>query len=1351
MSTWLRRGIGFGAKLGVLLSLIVSLLISFPALLTQTQTADALGAGLSISANDGELSDIPQIAVSGGNVYVTWRDASPGFHQIFFASSLDNGLTFSEPINISNNETGSSLNPQIAASGSNVYVTWQGGSSGSEDIFFTSSTNGVTFSEPVNISDNAGSSLNPQIAASGSDVYVVWQDDTPGNSDILLASSADNFNATNISDNAGFSFGPQIAVSGSDVFVTWSDDSPGNLDILLASSADDFSVTNISDNTGSSLNPQIAASGSDVYVVWQDDTPGNLDILLASSADSFNVTNISSNAGDSSPPQIAASGGNVYVTWSDVSPGSEDIFVASSSDGVSFSPPINVSSNDGVSFLPQMVISTSGNIHVAWADNDIDDSNFEIFLSTSTDGLSFGCPINLSGNLGHSLEPMVVFADSGISTFVVWHNRDPTTSALEVQLQSDIDPLAAAVVANPLDSTSILWGTEVQVSGTVANTAAGDKVVVDWGDGSSDEAALAGCSWGPVFHTYDSSAVSTNPNTLVTRLLAADDTEKDASAVTEINVEKHSTILTLDPIGSVKLGTDVTVTGSITDSSTGLPLAGANITFVGSGATFFSSVLTDVDGLFSLTGLTQNSTQDNLVVEAHYDGDLSYEAAVSESRAYDIADSSAIEFDVVSGSGIHVDLTGFNASIDFDEVTSGGVLFVSECAMTDERFTAIDMCLRISPAIQMFEGSFAIVTVSFAGKAIPAGHSVGEIDIFHQVVSSGGTSTFVDVTLDRDLVSETVSGRVAGLSAFVGGIAAHQPKEVGAHRTQIFLGNDNLVSLRDITNQYNSTETATIGIDKLTYDISEEPIVTVDDANGNVDPAEIDITYAGVMSETSDPLAIWVKLTETSANSNIFKGSFSFTSGDSFPLGGPLKAQSSDTLSLFYTSGASFEAGIDGVTESGLVELSDFAVGSECFTPVGSAVDLRLIDSQLGPDGYFRVKMSYNNTVLGDIDPSALQIAHRGEDLNWKDITVPDGHNPAAKTISGEVSAPGPFTRGLFSLGIDINESCRGGAGGGFGRGLIVDAVASVAAPSTPPPPSSGDSGSGGGGGGSSSPPRLSSPSAATSVQPGDAVSTFAIVPASSGFLGGQVTLNFEQVITSGSITVREELPSTSSGMFDSVAAGHGSITSADGASFRTAGPIFDIVPSTNLQFQGVVEVTIPYSEALARSALGGPLNSEQLASAEGSVRFMHFDGTDWEDLTMSIDPVSNTVTGQVSSFSRLVAAVVDDGTFSSTYFVENPMSRMAIKSQGGNDTGIAFVDAQGTTVTSAKRGSDVTVVTSVKNLQRTSQEYLYIVEIFNSRGIVVDIDTFTGTIDQAQELKLDDASLRGGSEKSAY
>jgi len=63
------------------------------------------------------------------------------------------------------NNTGDSFDPQIAAVGNNVYVTWEDATTpGNFDIFVI--TNAQPFGMPVNISNNPGSSENPQITAS---------------------------------------------------------------------------------------------------------------------------------------------------------------------------------------------------------------------------------------------------------------------------------------------------------------------------------------------------------------------------------------------------------------------------------------------------------------------------------------------------------------------------------------------------------------------------------------------------------------------------------------------------------------------------------------------------------------------------------------------------------------------------------------------------------------------------------------------------------------------------------------------------------------------------------------------------------------------------------------------------------------------------------------------------------------------------------------------------------------------------------------------------------------------------------------------------------------------------------
>ena len=88
----------------------------------------------------------------------------PGNLDIFFSVSTDNGQTFSTPDNISDN-VGSSSNQQIAIKNNNVYLVWTDLTPGSNDIFFSVSTdNGQTFSTPDNISNNTGGSFGQQIA-----------------------------------------------------------------------------------------------------------------------------------------------------------------------------------------------------------------------------------------------------------------------------------------------------------------------------------------------------------------------------------------------------------------------------------------------------------------------------------------------------------------------------------------------------------------------------------------------------------------------------------------------------------------------------------------------------------------------------------------------------------------------------------------------------------------------------------------------------------------------------------------------------------------------------------------------------------------------------------------------------------------------------------------------------------------------------------------------------------------------------------------------------------------------------------------------------------------------------------
>src|ERR687887_258728 len=92
------------------------------------------------------------IGTSGSNVYVTWSSNKTGNWEIMFKASTDSGKTLGPKINLSN-DTSRSVDPQIAASGNNVYVTWwERNATSNEPVMRVSTDNGKTFGEKIMLS-----------------------------------------------------------------------------------------------------------------------------------------------------------------------------------------------------------------------------------------------------------------------------------------------------------------------------------------------------------------------------------------------------------------------------------------------------------------------------------------------------------------------------------------------------------------------------------------------------------------------------------------------------------------------------------------------------------------------------------------------------------------------------------------------------------------------------------------------------------------------------------------------------------------------------------------------------------------------------------------------------------------------------------------------------------------------------------------------------------------------------------------------------------------------------------------------------------------------------------------------
>jgi hypothetical protein len=308
---------------------------------------------INLSNNKG-FSEHPQISSVADHVHIIWTDDTSGNKQVYFKTSSDNGNTFGEAIKLSNNNSSSSFNQDIAAFGNHVYAVWL------EKVFSgpycvmlaTSEDGGNSFSDPVSLSESASAQSYPKISAFNGHVYVVWNvEDLPNvsnstNEGIFFISSSDNgskfgnVSKLNTEENG---FGkPQVATSSDNiVYVIWGGSSNNHVSsIYLVKSEDNgrnFGDMKKIEGTeqgkiNNPLNVEIVVDEiKRLVIAWQDRVgiAEKEDILTAISLDggeSFeSASNISNNADTSECPSIAVNENSVYITWEDLTPGNHEV------------------------------------------------------------------------------------------------------------------------------------------------------------------------------------------------------------------------------------------------------------------------------------------------------------------------------------------------------------------------------------------------------------------------------------------------------------------------------------------------------------------------------------------------------------------------------------------------------------------------------------------------------------------------------------------------------------------------------------------------------------------------------------------------------------------------------------------------------------------------------------------------------------------------------------------------------------------------------------------------------------------------------------------------------------------
>jgi len=235
----------------------------------------------------------PSVAAYGRNVYVVWYDYRDGNAEIYFKRSTNCAETWGADTRLTVNNSISQF-PNVAAFGSNVYVVWEDFRYGNWDIFFKRSTDsGVSWSADTRLTTSTSSQRNPSIAAWGYDVHVVWEDYRYGasNSEIFerrsLNSGVSWMTEIRLTSATYLDVLPVVAAIGKSVYVVWESNRTGTWEIYFKESPNRglywTGDRRLSATGSTSQWPSIAVGGADwadVYVVWSDYRNGASEIYF---------------------------------------------------------------------------------------------------------------------------------------------------------------------------------------------------------------------------------------------------------------------------------------------------------------------------------------------------------------------------------------------------------------------------------------------------------------------------------------------------------------------------------------------------------------------------------------------------------------------------------------------------------------------------------------------------------------------------------------------------------------------------------------------------------------------------------------------------------------------------------------------------------------------------------------------------------------------------------------------------------------------------------------------------------------------------------------------------------------
>ena len=296
---------------------------------------DIINPGLNPSSQDG-----PEVATKGDTIYVVFTSSATTYSSIMMIRSFDGGLTFSDTIRVSDNNS-----PQICRMG-HITIDQQGHPiisymknsidfSKSDQIVRTSNDYGLTFNPPanatLNIPDDPCDCCKASLVVDSNNIFV------------LFRNNENNVRNTYISKSSNY------GVS----FETFNE-------------IDDYDW--ILNSCPSSLSNGIVSKDS-IIIVKKSGASGNNEVVVNSVSTSTLDYTYNKNIDeipniDQRFPEISISGDSIFIVWQDNRNGLENCYLSYSLNGIK-----NLSK--GISFTDSTNIGSKYNPHLIFKNNKL--------------------------------------------------------------------------------------------------------------------------------------------------------------------------------------------------------------------------------------------------------------------------------------------------------------------------------------------------------------------------------------------------------------------------------------------------------------------------------------------------------------------------------------------------------------------------------------------------------------------------------------------------------------------------------------------------------------------------------------------------------------------------------------------------------------------------------------------------------------------------------------------------------------------------------------------------------------------------------------------------------------------